>query len=111
MFTMARISSTVTEWSPLQSPTHGGSVLVGLGVGVAVLVAVGVHVWVGVSVGVSAGVLVGVCVGTAVGVLVGTGVSVGVGGESRQAPSTRNSPVAQLAQSVDVGPAHVTQLT
>lgn len=65
-FTMVRISSTVTRWSRLQSPTQGGGGSVALGVGVAVPVAVGVGVadtvavFVGAAVGAFVVVLVGV---------------------------------------------------
>jgi hypothetical protein len=56
IFTIVRISSTVTEWSPLQSPAHGFGVSVGgtVCVGVAVMVATGVTVGVLVGVGVGA---------------------------------------------------------
>jgi hypothetical protein len=60
MFTIVRISSTVTVPSPLQSPAHS------LGVDVGGTVCVGVRVMV--ATGVTVGVLVGVGVLVAVGV-------------------------------------------
>jgi len=88
MFTIVRISSTVTCPLPSQSPTHGvgAGVLVGVAVTVGVLVAVGVDVGVGgavavlVDFAVSVGVVLGVCVG--VPVVVGVGASVFVVGHS-----------------------------
>jgi len=67
IFTIVRISSTVTVPLSLQSPVHrlGVGVLVGVSVGVlvGVLVTVGVFVGVLVRVGVAVGVSVGVAVG------------------------------------------------
>jgi hypothetical protein len=86
MFTMMRISSTVTWLSPLQSPTQVGvgerTVAVGVKVGDAVTVAVfssvAVRLGCGVAVGVALGAMVDVAAEVTVGVRVPAGAPVGV---------------------------------
>jgi hypothetical protein len=78
MFTMVRISSTMTVPSRLQSPTQGRADWVGVGVRVGGLVDVGAVGGVEVGVSVAAGDGVNVSVAVQAGVAVGIGVSLGV---------------------------------
>lgn len=76
MFTIVRISTTVTGPLPVHWPTHTGSTTV-----VGLMVAVGVGKAVAISVGVAVPVAVGVSAGAGVGValLVGEGVGEALG--------------------------------
>ena len=120
MFTPVISSEMFTTPDRSQSPTQAAWGVVGVLVAVASLVGEAARVVVAVAVLVKLGsavsVLVGATVVVDVPVLVGdvegsVGVGVGVRTVTTQAPFTRTSPFVQLAQSVDVGPLHVAQLT